>query len=223
VNKNKPNIDYMANEYSYEVLTKAHSYDISGELHEASSLTLLSQLVNAVSFGGLSNLTSKNLQNAMGGRMTINSLRIGRDLSNVAIKFQALPEETNRTRFDKIIARFIEGNVSTTGLTGPEKLLMILCLEPVYTRWQTLLFKDRFFTYTQDYKRRKAGYQATGTVTIEGSVYSMDSPAVRAKVMGTLRSAFFQDTVKMKMSGFIELYQLRTRRSIYLQCLKKSR
>jgi hypothetical protein len=60
--------------------------------------------------------------------------------------------------------------------------------------------------------------QATGTVTIE-SVYSMDSPAVRAKVMGTLRSAFFQDTVKMKMSGFIELYQLRTRRSIYLQCL----
>jgi hypothetical protein len=49
VNKDKPNIDYMANEYSYEVLTKAHSYDISGELHEASSLTLLSQLVNAVS------------------------------------------------------------------------------------------------------------------------------------------------------------------------------
>jgi hypothetical protein len=41
------------------------TYDISGELHEASSLTLLSQLVNAVSFGGLSNLTSKNLQNAM--------------------------------------------------------------------------------------------------------------------------------------------------------------
>jgi hypothetical protein len=36
--QNKPNIDYMANEYSYEVLTKAHSYDISGELHEASSL-----------------------------------------------------------------------------------------------------------------------------------------------------------------------------------------
>jgi hypothetical protein len=83
-------------------------------------------------------------------------------------------------------------------------------------RWQTLLFKDRFFTYTQDYKG-KAYDQATGTVTIEGSVYSMDSPAVRAKVMGTLRSAFFQDTVKMKMS--MELYQLRTRRSIYLQCL----
>jgi hypothetical protein len=61
--------------------------------------------------------------------------------------------------------------------------------------------------------------QATGTVTIEGSVYSMDSPAVRAKVMGTLRSAFFQDTVKMKMSDLLELYQLRTRRSIYLQCL----
>jgi hypothetical protein len=51
--------------------------------------------------------------------MTINSLRIGRDLSNVAIKFQALPEETNRTRFDKIIARFI-GVTFLLGLTGPE-------------------------------------------------------------------------------------------------------
>jgi hypothetical protein len=39
--QNKPNIDYMANEYSYEVLTKAHSYDISGELHEASLLYYL--------------------------------------------------------------------------------------------------------------------------------------------------------------------------------------
>jgi hypothetical protein len=49
-----------------------------------------------------------------------------------------------------------------------------------------LAFKDRFFTYTQDYKGEKlATDQATGTVTIEGSVYSMDSPAVRAKVMGT--------------------------------------
>jgi hypothetical protein len=52
-------------------------------------------------------------------------------------------------------------------------------------------------------KEKLATDQATGTVTIEGSVYSMDSPAVRAKVMGTLRSAFFQDTVKMKMSDLL--------------------
>jgi hypothetical protein len=65
----------MANEYSMKYLQK-RTLTIFRELHEASSLTLLSQLVNAVSFGGLSNLTSKNLQNAMGGRMTINSLRI---------------------------------------------------------------------------------------------------------------------------------------------------
>jgi hypothetical protein len=85
-----------------------------------------------------------------------------------------------------------------------------------------LLFKDRFFTYTQDYKGEKlATDQATGTVTIEGSVYSMDSPAVRAKVMGTLRSAFFQDTVKMKMSGFIGTVSATTRRSIYLILMVK--
>jgi hypothetical protein len=54
----------MANEYSYEVLTKAHSYDISGELHEASSYFTISTCKCGF-FGGLSNLTSKNLQNAM--------------------------------------------------------------------------------------------------------------------------------------------------------------
>jgi hypothetical protein len=80
--------------------------------------------------------------------MTINSLRIG-DLSNVAIKFQALPEETNRTRFDKIIARFIEGNVSTTGLTGPEKLLMILCLEPVYEMANLAFQRQILYLYTR--------------------------------------------------------------------------
>jgi hypothetical protein len=67
---------------------------------------------------------------------------------------------------------------------------------------------------------KEKSWLLTGTVTIEGSVYSMDSPAVRAKVRYTDRLI----QVKMKMSGFIELYQLRTRRSIYLQCLKgKSR
>jgi hypothetical protein len=66
-----------------------------------------------------------------------------------------------------------------------------------------LLFKRQIlYLYTRLKGEKLATDQATGTVTIEGSVYSMDSPAVRAKVMGTLRSAFFQDTVKMKMSGF---------------------
>jgi hypothetical protein len=57
--QNKPNIDYMA-KYSYEVLTK-HSYDISGELHEASSTYYISTCKCGF-FGGLSNLTSKNLR-----------------------------------------------------------------------------------------------------------------------------------------------------------------
>jgi hypothetical protein len=64
-----------------------------------------------------------------------------------------LPEENLiKTRFDKIIARLIEGNVSTTGLTNLKKLLMILCLEPVYEDGKPCFSKDRFFTYTQDYK-----------------------------------------------------------------------
>jgi hypothetical protein len=116
-----------------------------------------------------------------------------------------LPEETNRTRFDKIIARFIEGNVSTTGLTGPEKAAYDTVLRAGVYEMANLAFQktDSLLIHKIIKGEKLATDQATGTVTIEGSVYSMDSPAVRAKVMGTLRSAFFQDTVKMKMSGFI--------------------
>jgi hypothetical protein len=39
----------MANEYSYGKYLQSAPYDISGELHEASSLTLIISIVNAVS------------------------------------------------------------------------------------------------------------------------------------------------------------------------------
>jgi hypothetical protein len=110
-----------------------------------------------------------------------------------------LPEET-RIEQDLInIARFYRGNVSTTGLIlFQKKLLMILCLE-LYTRWQTC-FQKTDFTYTQDYKGEKAGYRpATGTVTIEGSVYSMDSPAVMQVLLHRHTIEILQ-TVKTKTS-----------------------
>jgi hypothetical protein len=102
-------------------------------------------------------------------------------ISNVAIKFQALKKLIEQDLIK--IARFIEGNVSTTGLTGPEKLLMILCLEPVYE--MANLQKTDSLLHKIIKGEKLATDQATGTVTIEGSVYSMDSPAVRAKVMYT--------------------------------------
>jgi hypothetical protein len=63
--QNKPNIDYMANEYSVMKLLTKRTLRYFRRVARSFISSLLSQLVNAVSFGGLSNLTSKNLQNAM--------------------------------------------------------------------------------------------------------------------------------------------------------------
>lgn len=201
-NKDKPNIDYTANEYNYEVLTKAHSYDVTGEMHEASSLTLLSQLVNAVSFGGLSNLTTKNLQNAMGGKMAINSLRVGKDLANIAAKLKI--EDGNPLRFNKIIERLNKGDVSTFNLK-PEEIdaFNTVLRAGVYEMANLAFQKSDSLLIHKIIKGENMLTDADGNVVMESGVYSMDSPAVRSKVMGTLRSAFFEDTVKMKMSGFI--------------------
>lgn len=201
-NNDVPNIDYTANEFNYEVLTKAHSYDVTGELHEASTLTLLSQIVNAVSFGGLSNLTTKNLQNAMGGRMAINSLRVGKDLANIATKFKEDDEYPDR--FNKIISRLSKGIVSTNNLK-PEEIdaFNIVIRAGVYEMANLAFQKSDSLLMHKIVKGENMKIDADGNVVTDTGVYSMDSPAVRAKVMGTLRSAFFEDTVKMKMSGFI--------------------
>jgi hypothetical protein len=82
----------------------------------------------------------------MGGRMTINSLRIGKDLANVAINSR-LPEETNRTRFDKVIARLLRV-MSTTGLSGPEKQAYDTVLRAGVTNGKPCVSENRFFTYS---------------------------------------------------------------------------
>jgi hypothetical protein len=203
---NKPNkdldvnIDYMANEFNFEILSKAHEYDVSGKLHEASSLTLLSQLVNAVSFGGLSNLTSKNLQNAMMSKMMLNRVRIGKDLAQIARDLHPTEEWTK-----KLVARLEKGDVSTEGYSPEEQAL--------YREVMRLGVHEMARLAFQKSDSALMGKLIKGTdiivnedgLEIEGDeiVYSLDSPQIRAKVLGTLRSSFFKDTVKMKMSGFI--------------------
>lgn len=201
-NAQKPNIDYTANEYNYEVLTKAHDYDVSGVLRSSSTLTLLSQLVNAVSFGGLSDLSAKNLQNAMGGRMMLNRLRAGKDLAQVAKILKA--EEGIGTKYNRVIDRLEEGNVSTKGLTSDEMGAYDRVLRAGVYEMANLAFQknDSMLIY-KIIKGLKITVDADGKEIPMENAYSLDTPAVRSKVMGTLRASFFQETVKMKMAGFM--------------------
>jgi hypothetical protein len=89
----QPNIDYMANEYSYEVLTK-RTLLISGELHEASHISYSYYLnfVNAL-FVVLVTWLQRIFRMLYGGRMTINSFYRAWSSNRVAIKSIAFYEE----------------------------------------------------------------------------------------------------------------------------------
>ena len=200
-------IDYLSNEFNFEVLTKEHGYDVSGKLNQRSSLALLSQLVNAVSFGGLSNVDAMSLQNAMGGRMRLNRLRVGRDLAIVG-KEMAKRKDTKYlpTDYLTVTTRLQTGDVSTNKTSKFAE----------YTPQQQELYEDiiRAGVYSM---AQLAFNEAADSVLIKkmiegekhligeeevNTLYSLDTPAIQNKVMGTLRAAFFGDTVKMRMEGF---------------------
>lgn len=185
------NIDYISNEFNYEILTKEHGYDVSGKINKRSSLALLSQLVNAISFGGLSDVNAMSLQNAMGGRMSLNRLKVGRDLALVARQLAANPTNPDYTPndYETIIQKLHTGDVSTDDYTDSQKVLFEDILRMGVYNMAQLAFNE-------------SADSALIRDIIKGEGYSLDTPAIQNKVMGTLRSAFFGETVKMRMEGF---------------------
>ena len=180
----------MSNEFTFEVLTKEHDYDVSGKLNKRSSLALLSQLVNAISFGGLSDVNAMSLQNAMGGRMRLNRLRVGRDLA-IVTRTMAKDEKHGFAKqdYNAVIAKLEEGDVSTDTYTESQKVLYEEVIRSGVYNMAQLAFNE-------------SADSVLIKKMIEGEGFSLDTPAIQNKVMGTLRSAFFGDTVKMKMEGF---------------------
>lgn len=189
---NDPVIDYMGNEYNFEVLTKAHGYDVSGNAENKSTLALLSQLVNAVGFGGNSDLAAKNLQNAMSAVMEISSLRSGYELAEVAadMKKRTAAGRGDTRGYNKVIQRLAKGDPSTNGFTDAE-------LEAYRTVMRAGLHETASLAFNEGLD------SVLIKDMIEDDSRSLDTPAVMAKVIGTIRSSLFKDTVKLKMSGFI--------------------
>jgi hypothetical protein len=193
-------VDYISNEFNFEVLTKEHDYDVSGKLNKRSSLALLSQLINAISFGGLSDVNAMSLQNAMGGRMRLNRLRVGRDLAIVAAEKMKNEKDGPYTSTDyfKIIAKLNEGDVSTDDYTESQKALYEEIIRSgVYSMAQLAFNESADSALIKQMIKGVKGLEEEADI-----LYSLDTPAIQNKVMGTLRSAFFGDTVKMRMEGF---------------------
>ena len=182
------NIDHMANEFNFEVLTKQHEYDTSANAGHQAKLTLLSQLVNAVGFGGLTNVETQTLQNAMESMSEIDSIKLGNVLANSAIEL--MNESGDPASYDKVIESLKKGNLSSTTFNDAEKLAFKKTM-------QSGMYDMVVDAFDSDVD------SAIIKQILEDVEASLDTPLVRAKVLGSLRSGFYKDVIQIKMAGFI--------------------
>ena len=185
--KQKYNIDYMAQEFNVEVLTKKHGYDTSENADHKAKLTLLSQLVNAVGFGGLTNTPTRNLQNALESLSEVDSIMMGNTLADSIGDVDLAEGEGVK---DKIIEQLRDGNMTSHGLNAEEKLVFDKALQAGLYDMVVLAFDSNMDS------------QIIKDI-LQNPEASVDSPLVRQKVMNMLRSGFYKDVIQSKMSGFI--------------------
>ena len=188
-NKEEINIDYTANEFNFESLTKSHEYDTTDDAINKSTVALVSQLVNAVPFSGMTDLSTRELQHSMALMAEINNLKSGEGLADFAKKRKA-ESPKNAADLDVLIPRFMVGNVSNDGLTDKQVALT------------DELMNDGLLDIAIIAYNEKLDSEVVKTI-IQNRDMSLDSPAVNSKIESTLRSALFKNDIKMKQNGFI--------------------
>ena len=183
----KNNIDYMANEFNIEVLTKAHDYDTSDNAAHASKLTLLSQLVNAVGFGGLTNTETQTLQNALESLADVENIALG---SILADSFLSLGVDASPADIGVVEASLRDGDIIGEKLTPDQKVL----LDKAVQSGMYDMVVEAFSADTDSALINKI---------LKDVNASVDTPLVRQKILNQMRSGFYKDVIQAKMAGFI--------------------
>ena len=188
-------IDHMANEFNLEVLSKAHESDVSQDADHKSQLTLLSQLVNAVGFGGVSSVHADLLQRSMQAISEVEGIRIGKQFAQAAKSANLGAVATSlkeREALDDVVAAFEAGDYSGKQFDqSPEHQNMYR--EVILAGLHDVV--ENSFDSDLDSPMIKE--------ILQDPEASLDTPAVREKVLGMLRSDFYKEAIKVKMSGFI--------------------
>ena len=177
----KLSIDYMDNTYNYEVLSKKHAYDTTVGIPGQAKLTLLSQLVNAVGFGGLSSLETRTLQNALESLSDINSLNMG------SIFHAALSEEHRAGPLGRM---FLDGKLDRETMTDADTIA-------AYDNAIRVGVKDLILDTLEN-----GDTNSIIPKILAQEDLGVDSPAARAKILGQVRSSYYKEVIQAKMGGF---------------------
>jgi hypothetical protein len=194
-NKDKLILDHMANEFNFEVLSKGHDYDVSENADHSSRLALLSQLVSAVGFGGLSNVNVKLVQNAIEAMSDVRGMIIGRSIAKAAKKLHlAIPGEDGAV-FLSILTAIENGDMSGGILVtdGRDPKAKKYYREIILAGLADVI--ENSFDESLDSPLFKA--------IVHNDKSSLDTPITRERLLGVLRTNIYKNAIKIQMSGFI--------------------
>lgn len=187
--QDKINIDYTANEFNFEVLSKEHGYDVSGRLRDKSTIALLSQLVSAVAVGGNTNEITEDLQDSMSAMMDHSRMQIGAEFAHIGSELSIEPGKDPK-KYNKVIERLNNGDFSTKGY------------DPLDMQAYSEVIRKSIYDIVVLALDNNMESEVTKKIAQDQNL-SIDHPGAKRQILNTLRSALFKDSIKMDMSGFI--------------------
>lgn len=186
--KLKLNIDYVGNEYNHEVLTKSHEYDTSTNTAAPATVRLASQLVNAVSFGGISLEASALLQDAMEAIIAVNNTAHDHILLDIIGELAA--DTTNDGKvLTSLKEKIVGGKVFAVPLSEAETDVLSRIVRESFKKIALLSYDS-----TVDSKLILE--------LIEDEEASFDTSIINQKILSTIRSALFKNATSIRMAGF---------------------
>ena len=189
------NIDFIGNEYTFEILTKEHEYDVT----KNSKVTILSQLINSISMGGMTTDEALKLQQALQTMMDMKGVQFGKKLIANAAKLYNISHGQNRTDMRIILDRLESGVMKreTVARAGEESV--------PFTEEQNRLYSETLRVGAIDLIE-SAFPEGVETTLIQDFLSNPESafelPIHQKKIINTLMSAFITNTVKTDIAGF---------------------
>ena len=192
-------LDQIDHEYHYEVLTKDHEYDVTPNSGKRSTIKLLSQLVTAISFGGLSTEDNMKLHAAIEGTVGVNTATLNWKYIKIATALRDKAPAIKKPLYNVVIERFNQNQLGFDDVTDEiADVIEDIFKASVIDMAERTLSKDKPAALG---KIVRTVSDVMG-VSLEDKL-SLDGPMTKNDVVNALRSALYSDDVQIHLPGFI--------------------
>jgi transcriptional regulator NrdR family protein len=192
-------LDQISHEYHAEVLTKDHEYDITPSAGKRSTIKLLSQLVTAISFGGLSTEHNMKLHSAIESTVAINTSTLTWKYVKIAKKLLEKADSKDKRYYLAALKRFKNSQLDIENVTPEIADAMVNVLKASIIDIAERTVAKNKPSIVSKIVRTVSDVTGAG---LEDKL-SLDGPITKNDVVNALRSALYSDDIQINLPGFL--------------------